>query len=322
MSDIVSNDLIKEDYASTTAFGQYTAIPSVAKNNLQQIRSFAVNRRDWTDEYFGGEIDVPEEERIPCTGISKETFAMYFDETSDSTQRVPVSFTPSNTTDKPVWKSNNEDVVRVSQGYATAVGIGNTTISITCGDQTATMYVYVSYIHEDVDVNEIVYQLPAVTTFSGSNYIDTGISVLAEDTPFTVFVDWTDTNECAFSDATHVIVHCMNEYSPYPGIVMQYGPSGITSAYRQGSANITTSSNNAAIANADIENVKTVFRKDENGLVTVANVYNENGQIYKTEKTMEYVAVGEALRLGCYRSNTGAPGRYAKGILNDCKIYN
>jgi hypothetical protein len=37
---------------------------------------------------------------------------------------------------------------------------------------------------------------------------------------------------------------------------------------------------------------------------------------------MEYVAVSEALRLGCYRSNTGGTGRFAKGILNDCKVYN
>ena len=322
MSDIVSNDLVKEDYASTTAFGQYTAIPSVAKNNIQQIRNFAVDRRDWTDEYFGGLVAPPEEERIPCTGISKEVFAMYFDEEEEPTQRIPVSFTPANTTDKPVWKSNNESVVTVRQGYATAVGIGNTTITITCGDQTTTMYVYVSYIHENVNTNEIIYQLPAITEFNGNNYIDTEIALLAEDTPFTVFLDWTDTNACEFADAKHVIMHCMNEYSPYPGLVVQYGPSGITSAYRQGSDNITTSSTNAAIANADVENVKVVFRKDENGLITVANVYNENGQIYKTEKNMEYVAVGEALRLGCYRSNAGGSGRFVKGILNDCKIYN
>jgi hypothetical protein len=34
------------------------------------------------------------------------------------------------------------------------------------------------------------------------------------------------------------------------------------------------------------------------------------------------VAVPEELRLGCYRSNVGNPGRYAIGTMNDCKIYN
>ena len=322
MSDVFTSDLIKEDYASTTAFGQYTAIPSVAKNNLQQIRNFAVDRRDWTDEYFGGIITPPEEERIPCTGISFGVLAMYFDESSDPIQQIPVTFSPSNTTDKPTYKSNNESVVTVNKGYITAVGIGNTTVTVTCGDITKTMYVYVTYIHENINTNEIIYQLPAVTAFNGNNYIDTDIALLAEDIPFTVFIDWTDTNECAFTDATHVIMHCMNEYNPYPGLILQYGPNGITSTYRQGSNAISVNSRNALIENADLENVKVVFRKDENGLITIARCYNENGQIHKDEKTMDYVAVGESLRLGCYRSNVGGTGRFAKGIMNDCKIYN
>ena len=37
---------------------------------------------------------------------------------------------------------------------------------------------------------------------------------------------------------------------------------------------------------------------------------------------MDYVAVSEPLRLGCYRSNVGETGRFAKGLMNDCKIYN
>ena len=37
---------------------------------------------------------------------------------------------------------------------------------------------------------------------------------------------------------------------------------------------------------------------------------------------MEYYAVPEELRLGCYRSNVGGTGRFAKGLLNDCKVYN
>ena len=319
MSDIVSQELIKEDYASTTAFGQYTAIPSVAKNNLQQIRNFATDRRDWTDEYFGGLIV---EERIPCTGISFGVLAMYFDETSDVTQQVPVTITPANTTDKVIWKSNNESIVKVNKGYITAVGLGNTTVTVTCGDITKTMYVYVTYIDENASTQEIIYQLPVRTIFDGTNYIDTGISPLAEDAPFTVFVDWTDINESEFVSSQYVIMHCMNENTPYPGIILQYSPNGITSEYRQGSNTISTSSRVALIENADLENAKVVFRKDENGNITVARCYNENGQIHKDEKTMDYVAVGEALRLGCYRSNVGGTGRFAKGILNDCKIYN
>lgn len=37
---------------------------------------------------------------------------------------------------------------------------------------------------------------------------------------------------------------------------------------------------------------------------------------------MDYVAAPEELRLGCYRSNVNGTERFAKGILNDCRIYN
>lgn len=48
----------------------------------------------------------------------------------------------------------------------------------------------------------------------------------------------------------------------------------------------------------------------------------EEGQIHTNRKQIDYVAVPEELRLGCYRSNTGGTGRFAKGIMNDCKVYN
>jgi hypothetical protein len=65
-----------------------------------------------------------------------------------------------------------------------------------------------------------------------------------------------------------------------------------------------------------------VYRRDSEGNVTVSRYYNENGQIHTNTKYMDYVAVPEELRLGCYRSNVNGTGRFAKGILNDCKIYN
>ena len=319
MSDLMPQELVKEDYASTTAYGQYTGIPSVAKNNLQQIRNFAVSRMLWTDEYFNS---LTPAERIPCTGITLNAFALYFDETSESTQYMGVTVAPSNTTDKVIWKSNDESIVTVSKGYVTAHSIGNTTITVTCGDYSRTLYVYVTYIEENTSEGEIIYQLPSVTTFNGTNYLDTGVSPLAEDTPFTVFVDWTDTNENEFVASKYVVMHCMNENTPYNGMIVQYAPAGIVSEYRQNNETISSNSTSGLIENADLERAKIVFRKDSDGKVTVARCYNENGQIHKNEKVMEYVAVSEPLRLGCYRSNVGGTGRFAKGILNDCKIYN
>ena len=319
LSDITPLDLVKEDYASTTANGAYTGIPSATKNNVQQIRNFAAHRRAWTDEYFAALKPV---ERIPCTGLTFEVLALYFDETSASTQTVNVKLSPANTTDKVVWKSNNEDIVVVNKGHVTAKAIGNTTITATCGDITKTLYVYVTYVPEQTeDEGSIVYQLPVVTTFDGINYIDTGVSPLAEDKPFTVFLDWTDTNECDFTASKYVVMHCMNENNPYPGMVVQYAPAGLVSEYRQGTSSISSNSTGGLVENADLERARIVFRKDADGKITVARCYNSNGQIYKDEKTMTHVAVAEPLRLGCYRSNVGGTGRFAKGILNNCRIY-
>ncbi len=247
----MTSDLIKEDYASTTAGGAYTTIPSVAKNNLPQIRNFALARQLWTDDYIAalpGTVVPPEEPDIPVNPEEPD---------------IP-----------------------------------------------------------SIDENGLVYSLGSPVTFDGTNYIDTGVAPLATDTPFTVLIDWTNTGESEFAGSKHVVMHCMTESTPYPGLILQYNNNGIVSEYRQGSNTISSNSTAALIENADLTRVKVVYRKAEDGTVTVSRCYNENGQIHTNTKSMDYVAVPEELRLGCYRSNTNGTGRFAKGVLNDCCIYN
>ena len=265
----MTSDLIKEDYASTTAGGAYTGIPSVAKNNLPQIRNFALARQLWTDDYIAslpGTIIPPIEPEDPDVPVEPEE------------PDTPVE------PDVPV-EPEEPDVPPINEG-------------------------------------SLVYSLGAPVTFDGTNYIDTGVAPLATDTPFTVLVDWTNTGESAFVGSKHVVMHCMTESAPYPGLILQYNNNGIVSEYRQGSNTISHNSTSALIENADLSRVKVVYRKDENGNATISRCYNENGQIYTNSKQMDYVAVPEELRLGCYRSNVNGTGRFAKGILNDCRIYN
>lgn len=243
----MTSDLIKEDYASTTAGGAYSGIPSVAKNNIAQIRNFAAARQTWTDAYVSalpGTVVPPVEPEEPDTPV-----------------------------DPPVTDEG------------------------------------------------LLYSLAAPTTFDGTNYIDTGIAPLATDAPFTVLIDWTNTGESEFAGSKHVIMHCMTENAPYPGLILQYNNNGIVSEYRQGTNTISSNSTSALIENADLSRVKVIYRKTEDGTITVSRCYNENGQIHTNTKYMDYVAVPEELRLGCYRSNVNGTGRFAKGILNDCKIY-
>ena len=248
--EYMPQELVKEDYASTTAGGAFSGIPSVAKNNLQQIRNFAAARQAWTDAYVAA---LPGEVVPPVTPDPEE---------------------PETPVDPPVSDEN------------------------------------------------LLYSLPTPTEFNGTNYIDTGVAPLATDAPFTIFLDWTHTGESEFAGSKYVIAHAMTETAPYPGIILQYNNNGIVSEYRQGTNTISSNSTSALIENADLQRVKVVYRKAEDGTITVARCYNENGQIHKNTKVMDYYAVPEELRLGCYRSNVGGTGRFAKGLLNDCKIYN
>jgi hypothetical protein len=194
---------------------------------------------------------------------------------------------------------------------------------------TAACSVTISGIEEPIvppptDPDELVpiYDLDGPVTFDGTNYIDTGVAPLATDAPFTILADWTHTGESAFAGSKHVVLHAMTETAPYPGIILQYNTTGIVSEYRQGSNTISSSSTGADIENSALHRVKVVYRKENDGYVTVSRCYNENGQIHTNRKQMDYVAVPEELRLGCFRSNVNGTGRFAIGTLNECKIYN
>lgn len=103
-TDIVSLDLVKEDYASTTGGGKFTGIPSQSTNNIQQIRKFVVDRYAYCDEYIAGgtsseptpdpdEPDtpdvpvVPDEPELPLKPVEPSGIAW----TETSTYRINTS---------------------------------------------------------------------------------------------------------------------------------------------------------------------------------------------------------------------------------------
>lgn len=78
----------------------------------------------------------------PCTGITldKDTLTIARGETATFTATVE----PADTTDKVVWSSKDDSIATVENGVVTAVGLGETTITATCGNQTATCKVIVN----------------------------------------------------------------------------------------------------------------------------------------------------------------------------------
>lgn len=78
---------------------------------------------------------------IPCTGItlSSDTVSI----TDFGTATLTCTVTPIDTTDAVTWASSNTDVVTVSGGVLTVVGIGVCTVTATCGNYSATATVTV-----------------------------------------------------------------------------------------------------------------------------------------------------------------------------------
>lgn len=79
---------------------------------------------------------------IPCTAITftESTYTI----TSQSPVEVEYTLTPSDTTDTVTWNSSDTDVVTISAGVMTIVGIGSATITATCNGHVASASVTVS----------------------------------------------------------------------------------------------------------------------------------------------------------------------------------
>lgn len=165
--DVIGNDLYAEDFASTTANGKFTAIPSADTNNLQKLREIIVKRMAYCDE----QIPQIDKEEIPATGITLSASTLSFTEAEAQTLTATVE--PSDTTDTVVWSSSNETVAKVSNGIVVPVASGSATITAMAGSVSATCEVTV-----DIEVVEEVALYPLV---NGSNQTVTGV-VTAEVT--------------------------------------------------------------------------------------------------------------------------------------------
>lgn len=131
--DVCPLDLVKEDYASTTGGGAFTAIPSQNTNNIQQIRDYLVNRYKYVDTLLNPAL---------CTGITLSATELTF--TAIGKQMLIATLVPADTTEVLTWESSNESVATVSNGEVTAVGDGEAVITARCGSQSAMCRVAVS----------------------------------------------------------------------------------------------------------------------------------------------------------------------------------
>lgn len=136
-TDVISSDLYKEDYASTTGEGKFTGIPLKDTNNIQQIRNYTASRLTYMDSYINSLV-----EPVSCTAISLDKTTLSF--TSKDTQTLTVTLTPTNTTDTITWSTAPTGICTVDNGVVTPIKNGSCVITVTCGNQTATCNITVN----------------------------------------------------------------------------------------------------------------------------------------------------------------------------------
>ena len=280
-----------EDYANTTGGGSFTNIPSKTTNNIQQIRSFALARQAWTDEYVAG---LTPEVGVPCTGISLSSETLTF--TEAGTQTLTVTVEPEGCTDTVTWESSDTGVATVSGGIVTAVGNGSATITAICGGFSATCAVSVSgIISEEAS---LVYTLPESTTFDTLK-------------DFTILFDYEDGD----NGTSATMFHCIKETHPYPGICMQR-KSGNTGYFSIGGYTGT------GFSFAYINSAATRVAITCTGGSITGVKYTQNGDIVTNSISANSGTIFEKnLLLGCYQDNSGNKDRYWKGTINKFDVY-
>ena len=86
-----------------------------------------------------GNTETAAPKDIPCTGITS-LYKNYWSYEGVKGWDLEIRPVPADTTDKMTFKSNDESVVKIDEeGKATAVGLGKTTIDVTCGSKKLTV---------------------------------------------------------------------------------------------------------------------------------------------------------------------------------------
>ena len=94
--------------------------------------------------FSANKVTTIEFDDIPCTGIALSEDTLTF--TSLTAVELEATLTPSDTTDDVLWSSSDESVATVSGGTVTPTGLGECTITATCGSYSDTCAVTVAIV--------------------------------------------------------------------------------------------------------------------------------------------------------------------------------
>ena len=268
-------------------------------------------------EWGSGGTTVP----VTSVALSKATLTL----TEGESETLTATVSPVNATNKTVsWSVSPEGFATVSGGRVTAIKAGSCTVTASCGGRSAVCTVTVqakaSGETEDVAGETPVYKLPQAVEFTPSkaNSIDTGIQMLKTLDPkptYTILFECQYNESLTAAGDTYVLLHCMEESSPWPGFVVAVVKNGDLQmsiyGYRKVLANIAT-------LKAGKRRFAIQFSEEK------VKVWGYDGSFLTggSPITDYTVAVDKNLLLGGYQTSGGEKGRYFDGTLSKCLVYN
>ena len=288
---------------------------SAAYGNADMQETLTSLKAEWGSG--GGTTTVP----VTSVALSKATLTL----TEGESETLTATVKPDNATSKTVsWSVSPAGFATVSGGRVTAIKAGSCTVTASCGGRSAVCTVTVqakaSGETEDVAGETPVYKLPQAVEFTPSkaNSIDTGIQMLKTLDPKPTY---TILFECQYNESltaaadTYVLLHCMEESSPWPGFTVAVTKNGDLQMSIYGYRKVLT----------DIATLKAAKRRFAvQFLDEIVKVWGCDGSFLTGGSPItDYTeAVDKNLLLGCYQASGGVKGRYFDGTLSKCLVYN
>lgn len=225
--------------------------------------------------------------------------------------QLKATVTPENCTESVIWSVSPEGIATVNNGLVKAVSNGETVVTATCGTQSATCNVTVSNLP---DLPSINYELAEPLVCDGaSTYKDTGIQLLSSnnvDKDWTMLVEFTPTQ---FPNGDNiVIVHCMKEGTPYPGI-------NIDMTYDNKRRVVIPNNQQLYLTELPAINTPIHYALVKQG--KVFTLYNQIGTVLASGQINgDMTPVEQTLLLGAFQNVSGVKGRFFKGTINKFKL--
>ena len=173
----------------------------------------------------------------------------------------------------------------------------------------------------DVPGETPVYKLAQATTFipSEKQCIDTGIKMFQIVDPkptYTILFEVQYNSTLAAQKDTYVLLHCMEEISPWPGFVVQVGSNGVLQCNMYGYNHVLETRANMVEAK---RRFAIQFAED------TIKAWSHNGNyitpVAGSAITNYTSAVDKSLLIGAYQQSDGTKGRFFDGTMYQCLVY-